>query len=90
MALTSEDRQEIRQTVQDAVTSSIGPLVQRVTGMETRLYGSGQAAGDVGDLKGNVSSLFKRLNRVELLLMVLLGSGGVTGGSIAVIKLIGG
>ncbi len=90
MALTTEDRQEIRQTIQDAVTSSIGPLVQRVTGLETRLYGAGQAAGDVGDLKGNVSSLFKRVNRAELLLMVLIGSGGVTGGIFGIVKLVGG
>jgi len=90
MALTTEDRQEIRQTIQDAVTSSVAPLVQRVSGLETRLYGRDRAAGDVGDLKQNVNSLFKRVNRTEVLVYLLAGSVGTTGGIFGLVKWLAG
>uniref|UniRef100_A0A6M3J126 Uncharacterized protein n=1 Tax=viral metagenome TaxID=1070528 RepID=A0A6M3J126_9ZZZZ len=90
MALTTDDRQEIRQAITDAVTSSIGPLVQHVSGLETRLYGQGQNAGDVGELRSTVGGLSKRVNRNEVLLALIIGSGGVTGGIFTAVRLFGG
>ena len=73
----------------DEILDEIKGANAHITQLKSWLYGADGHEGDVPEIKKQMSNHGKRISRIELIIVGLVASGGLTGGIIGLIKLLG-